>query len=84
MSKLAAVPDPIDTAIQRTEAQAVQPRMHMEIPSVGGNPIVLEFSMPLTPIDIVNVLLAVSDIVTGRATQAAADPAKQRIWTPTK
>ncbi len=74
---------PIDIAVKRTEQQAAQaaqqPRMQAQVQMLSGQVAVLDLPIPLTPVDVVRLVVALSDIVTGRTAQPS--PA-ERIWKP--
>lgn len=82
--KLAALPDPVDRAIKHVEEQAAQqqvPRLRLECPTPTG-PIIIEFPVPLQPVNIVQIVVALADVVTGRAGQPQQQASADRIWTP--
>lgn len=72
--------DKLDQAIANIQAP-VRERLHLEIPSQSGFPIVLEFTPPLTAIDVVRLLVAEADIVQGKV-QPIAPKATDRLVLP--
>ncbi len=76
--------DPIDIAIKRAEqpAEPAKPAMlRVDIPMQCGIPAALIIPTPITPVDVVGILIAVADVIQGRVEIKPPAPT-ERIWTP--
>lgn len=76
---VATKPDKIDRAIQAT-AQNQPAGLEMTVQLPTGREALIRVPTPLTPVDVVQLYLAIGDIVTGRITSAEESPdIRQRV-----